>query len=91
MACGAPIIALDTPYNREVLSSSGLFVPRSVSAIVTMVSNLMMDGRRQDSLSSAAKERARLYYSWGDVCKQYLTCLEIFASLSARVRPDSLE
>jgi glycosyltransferase involved in cell wall biosynthesis len=71
MACGAPTVARDTVYNREVLANAGLFVSASSDAIAEMISTLMGDRRMQDTLSARTAERARRNYTWKGVCEQY--------------------
>jgi glycosyltransferase involved in cell wall biosynthesis len=71
MACGAPIVALDTVYNREVLSSAGVFVNASRSAVAEAISTVMGDTRLQAELSTKATERAAENYTWRAVCEDY--------------------
>jgi glycosyltransferase involved in cell wall biosynthesis len=71
MACGAPIIARDTVYNREVLAAGAEFVAPEPGAIASAVSALLTDTERQSRLSSLGLERAREYYSWELVCSLY--------------------
>lgn len=71
MACGAPIVARDTVFNREVLGDAGQFVEPNSDAIATTIQSLLRDGSRQTALSSAALGRAKRSYSWESVCKAY--------------------
>ncbi|MEW1810250.1 glycosyltransferase [Pseudarthrobacter phenanthrenivorans] len=64
MMCGAPTVARDTPYNREVLGDYGLFTAPGVEEIVEQVSTLMDSPEQRISLSSGARERARKFYNW---------------------------
>lgn len=75
MACGAPILARDTVFNREVLSDAGLFVEPNCGSIISAVEVLLSDHKLQESLSSRAQERARDAYSWDDVCAKYEAAL----------------
>jgi glycosyltransferase involved in cell wall biosynthesis len=75
MACGAPILARDTVFNREVLSDAGLFVEPSYDSIISAVGMLLSDDRLQESLSRRAQKRAREAYSWEAVCVQYEAAL----------------
>lgn len=76
MACGAPTIARDTVYNREVLNEAGAFVMAKSAEIVSEVSALLQDELRQDALSEAAIMRATEAYSWASVCSKYEAALE---------------
>jgi glycosyltransferase involved in cell wall biosynthesis len=71
MACGAPTIARDTAYNREVLEDAGLFVEPHSRDIVNAVETLMNNSLLQESLSSQAQSRARTLYSWESICSAY--------------------
>jgi glycosyltransferase involved in cell wall biosynthesis len=75
MACGAPIVARDTVYTREVLGGAGVFVPAQADAIEAALRALLTDAPRQDELSAAALARAKLEYSWDGVCASYEAAL----------------
>lgn len=77
MSCGAPTVARDTVYNREVLADSGQFVEPTASAIVSTIDALMRDPGCQDRLSRAAFERGREFYSWEAVCAAYEKSLRL--------------
>jgi len=71
MACGAPVVARDTVYNREVLDESALFVAPQGEAIVEAITRLMQDPARQELISASAMTRAKEHYSWDGVCAAY--------------------
>ena len=75
MACGAPIIARDTVFNREVLLDGGLFVEPHPQDIANAVEALLSHTSLQESLSSRAQARARTWYSWEAICTQYEAAL----------------
>lgn len=79
MALGAPIVARDTVYNREVLEDAGVFVPADADAIAQGLLRVLGDPALQDRLSAAAATRAREHYSWDAVCHQYEALLARFA------------
>lgn len=69
MACGCPIVARDTPYNREVLGPAGVFVdPNAVQ-----ISDAIMRSMESDNgdLSDRLMERAAEQYTWEQVCESY--------------------
>jgi glycosyltransferase involved in cell wall biosynthesis len=86
MASGAPTIAVDTPFNREVLGDAGLFVEPSSGNIIRSLDSLMKSPSSQESLSSAGRERAARRYSWEKVCRQYLKCLSDAATSNSTVK-----
>lgn len=71
MAAGAPIVARDTVYNREVLGETGVFTAPRPEAIVQTVATLLQSPENQSRYSRLAQQRAREHYSWDGVCAAY--------------------
>lgn len=71
MACGAPIVARDTVYNREVLGDAGRFVQPRPEAIAAAVSSLLDDPESADALGRLAIARGDDEYRWSSVCARY--------------------
>ena len=71
MASGAPIIARDTVFNREVLSDTALFVKPRPQEIASSIGRLLLDTEQQTSLGIRAEARAAERYSWDTICKSY--------------------
>jgi glycosyltransferase involved in cell wall biosynthesis len=71
MASGAPTIARDTVFNREVLQDAGLYVPPEPREIAAATRFLMSSPGLQNSLCTKAKERADGAFSWEAICKSY--------------------
>lgn len=86
MAAGAPTVARDTVYNREVLEESGTYVKPCPVEIAESVLDLVGSPRKQEALSKAAKLRARDHYSWGEVCRRYESSLAELADAAKRSR-----
>lgn len=70
MACGAPVVARDTIYNREVLGNLGIFVQPDSESIAATICTAMGAVSRRD-ISADLVQRARSVYSWVDVCARY--------------------
>jgi glycosyltransferase involved in cell wall biosynthesis len=79
MACGAPIVARDTVYNREVLQGAGALVEPSAPAIHDAVLALLVNSVEQQRLSQAALERVTGEYLWPRVCQAYDHALRVGA------------
>ncbi|MEJ3403901.1 glycosyltransferase [Rathayibacter sp. YIM 133350] len=88
MACGAPTVARDTVYNREVLGEAALFTEPQPDAIADAVIDLLDDPERQRQLSTAAKTRAVTDYSWAGVCQRYEDALLRLVGEKAARRPE---
>ncbi|WP_460537802.1 glycosyltransferase [Humibacter ginsengiterrae] len=71
MACGAPTVARDTAYNREVLGESAMFVEAHPAQIREGLLRLIADSERAERMSLAIKERAKERYSWESVNASY--------------------
>jgi len=71
MASGAPVVARDTVYNREVLASGAVFVQPDPKEIAAALERVMGDPELQTALSTAGKDRATASYSWDPVCAAY--------------------
>ena len=71
MVCGAPIVARDTVFNREVLADTGLFTAPHADHIAESVSSLLDNELLRSELSSAARDRGLDRYSWKSVCARY--------------------
>jgi glycosyltransferase involved in cell wall biosynthesis len=65
MASGLPIVAADTPINREVCGDAALyFSPFSVSQLVDRIRMLDGDPDLRDRLRQATRDRVRHLYEW---------------------------
>jgi glycosyltransferase involved in cell wall biosynthesis len=85
MACGAPTVARNTVYNREVLADAGAYVEPDSRAIALALERVLSDAPLQDRLSMAAVTRQQLEYTWEQVCKKYSQLLESAANGYARL------
>lgn len=77
MACGAPVVARDTVFNREVLTDDGgVFAAPDPVAIAEAVRNLMASPQERERLAQVSRARAESTYSWDRVCAAYESELE---------------
>ncbi|WP_068479607.1 glycosyltransferase [Pseudoclavibacter helvolus] len=86
MALGAPTVARDTPYNREVLGESGIFVEPDPTQIASAITRLLGDTALQDRLAAGAQSRAESEYTWELVCSRYENALAELAGHGVRRR-----
>ena len=75
MAAGAPIVARDTVYNREVMGPESLFVEPSSASIAATISVVMINPEVGEKNVHANVMRAREIYSWDRVCRSYEAAL----------------
>jgi glycosyltransferase involved in cell wall biosynthesis len=71
MSAGAPILARDTIYTREVVGQSGRFVAPDPDAIADATLQLMASPAELDKYAMANAQRAHQHYSWPEVCASY--------------------
>ncbi|ASD21083.1 glycosyl transferase [Cryobacterium sp. LW097] len=95
MACGAPTVARDTEYNREVLGSSGLFVRPTSTDIEQAVLGAMADSQWQINAIEHGRRQVAEIYTWEKVCQAYEDNLRALFQAepgagSARHRVDSV-
>lgn len=83
MACGAPVVARDTVYNREVLADGAVFVEPEPQAIAAGVSALLADQKMQSRFAASNLARVKAYYNWERVCSAYNGALLSAAGLPA--------
>jgi glycosyltransferase involved in cell wall biosynthesis len=80
MAAGAPVVARDTVYNREVLGKHGILTEPSASAIAKTILATLNDPEALESSSLANQRRAIAEYSWEGVCARYEAALTLLHS-----------
>lgn len=71
MACSTPVVARDTPYNREVLAEAAIFVEPTSADIAAACLKVLNDPRLREDLGERAYVRSRSHYSWESVCAAY--------------------
>lgn len=76
MACGAPVVARDTPYNREVLGHNGMFCAPEPQSIRVALETVMQGFPTPRS----GTDRVITEYSWETVCASYDRLLTELAS-----------
>lgn len=77
MGLGSFILALDTPFNREVLADAGLFFQKNVESFVDgVVEAEAMDQDQVERLRRRARNRVREHYNWERITDEYERLLE---------------
>lgn len=71
MALGAPVLARDTVFNREVIADAGWFVEPNPESIAREIRSLLCERGTLETMSTKARARARQIYSWDSVCERY--------------------
>lgn len=71
MACGAPVVARNTPYNLEVLGEGGTYTEPTSESIESAIQAMMTDPAKAERASANALERSAEAYTWAGVCAAY--------------------
>lgn len=87
MACGAPIVARDTVYAREVLADTAEYVRPDAEEIAEALDSAMQKANTHDS--TRVIERAKNHYSWESVCLGYEQAL--LSQLQRGASPDAID
>jgi glycosyltransferase involved in cell wall biosynthesis len=77
MALGAPIVAIDTPFSREVLGEGGVFVNPAAERISDAILDLLDDGPARVIKQRLNTQTALDFFTWEDVCKRYEESLKV--------------
>jgi glycosyltransferase involved in cell wall biosynthesis len=84
MAAGAPVVARDTAYTREVLLDNAVFVGPDAEEIAGALDALLSNPELQDRLSDGGRQRAEQAYGWQQVCADYEAALRSLAGAWAK-------
>jgi glycosyltransferase involved in cell wall biosynthesis len=65
MACALPVVATDTPVNRELLGDAGLYAPvGDTTALADRLVELLQSPDRQRALGQALHQRVEREFGW---------------------------
>lgn len=74
MGAGAPVVAFDTPFGREVLTDAGRFYSDAAS-LAAAIGALLGSAESRRELSRLGRRRVESDYTWEGVCERYLALL----------------
>jgi glycosyltransferase involved in cell wall biosynthesis len=89
MGFGNAILALDVPFNAEVVADGALLYRKTPAHLAAQMCQLLDDPALVRELRDRARERARLVYSWERVVDGYERVLTAAATGAYRSRPPS--
>jgi len=88
LALGAPVVARDTPFNREVAQTSAQFVGEDPNALAAVLARAVTDKKWRAEVGIAGRKRVTDAYNWLDICERYRELLEQQIS-AAEAKPSS--
>lgn len=71
LGCGAPVLALDTPFNREVVEDGEMLFPHDASRLAGQMMRMLRSPSPRDRSHRVVEER----YRWEDCCSAYVAAL----------------
>jgi glycosyltransferase involved in cell wall biosynthesis len=72
MACKTPVVALDTPVNREIVGDSGILLPDATAAtFADAIQRVLQDAALADDLGERGRARVEAAYSWSVAAERY--------------------
>jgi glycosyltransferase involved in cell wall biosynthesis len=80
LGAGAPTLALDTPFNTEVLPFPEQLFPLDAGVLAEQIHAVIDSIDRQRDMRLAGQQVIRERYSWTDVCQRYMNLLVDLAS-----------
>lgn len=80
LGAGAPTVALDTPFNAEVLPDADHRFPRDARVLADRIQSVADSPERQGEMAQRGRSIIRERYSWDDVCQAYMDVLVRLAS-----------
>ncbi len=84
LGAGAPTLALDTPFNEEVIRSREQLYPRDVDSLAAMVKRVVGSSELQHRYRLRGQETISKHYRWDDVVRKYEEVLIRLASGDAK-------
>lgn len=82
LGAGAPTLALDTPFNTEVLPASDQHYALDAQDLAQKILVVVRSEQRQQEMSSNGREIVERRYAWPDVCAAYADALARVSSLT---------
>jgi glycosyltransferase involved in cell wall biosynthesis len=79
MGAGAPTLALDTPFNAEVIRDAGQLYRADPHELANRIESLLLNADLRADIAARQRRRIADFYSWDEVCAGYLSVLERIA------------
>jgi glycosyltransferase involved in cell wall biosynthesis len=80
LGCGAPTVAFDSPFNREVIGGSKACYFSDPSALGGLIDEVMASPGTRAAMSTEGRRIVAERYSWASVCQAYADLLERLAA-----------
>jgi glycosyltransferase involved in cell wall biosynthesis len=81
LACGSPTIALDTPFNREVIDHPDNLTVADPALLAAKIAAVVNDAPLRAAMAERGRAIVTARYLWEDVCRRYA---DLLLSLAGR-------
>jgi glycosyltransferase involved in cell wall biosynthesis len=88
LGAGAPTLALDTPFNREVLCRPDQLFPRDPAYLAGGIAELLSNHSLQSVFAAHGRQRVSDAYRWETVADDYLAALLAARGARQRISPE---
>ena len=86
MGAGAPTLALDTPFNSEVLPYAEHHFSHDAGVLATRIQRIATSPALREEMAERGREMVARRYAWQDVCAAYTDLLTALATGAHRTR-----
>lgn len=86
LGAGAPTLALDTPFNAEVLPFPEQLFPHDARVLAELIDDVVRSKGRQQQMRRTGQQVIKQRYSWDDVCRRYTKLLVDHANDDIRAK-----
>lgn len=89
MGAGAPVLALDTPFNREVVGNEDQLFPADAQSLAAKIRQILLDREQAERWVERSKTTIAERYSWKDVADRYLEAINLARQRRKETGPPS--
>jgi glycosyltransferase involved in cell wall biosynthesis len=75
LGAGAPVLALDTVFNREVVRNEEQLFPADADRLAKQIRAVLASETKQQAMREHGQEVVAHHYQWDDICQRYFDVL----------------
>lgn len=90
MRYGVPVLAIDVPFNREVLGPTGQFFQTATGRLARCIETVVRDASLRARMATEGRRRACQEYDWGTIVDEHERLFAEVSELGVRDQCDTL-